>query len=76
MQRATMRRMQTFADFVKWAGGVRAAARLLNQSASNVSRTANGLQGLSIDTAKAAQIASGGVFSWSQLIDNHPRQAA
>ena len=68
--------MQTFADFVKWAGGVRAAARLLNQSPSNVSRVANRLQALTVDTAKAAQLASSGVFSWSQLIDNHHRKAA
>lgn len=54
--------MNTFRDFVKWAGSTRKAAELLDTSASTVSRLATGQQRMTADVAEQVEQVSGGAF--------------
>jgi len=60
--------MQTFQDFVKWAGGTRRAALQLGVSASTVSRLATGKQPISPEIAEGCEAVSHGLFRKERVL--------
>lgn len=60
--------MNSFQDFISWAGGTRKAAERLDMSASKVSRVANGIQPMTASIAEAVERVSDGVFRKEQVM--------
>lgn len=68
--------VNTFQDFVKWAGGTRRAALQLGVSASKVSRIATGKQALSPEIAEGCEAVSHGLFRKEQVLWPDPQDRA
>ena len=68
--------MQTFQDFVTWAGGTRRAALQLGVSASKVSRMSTQKQPISPEIAERIEAVSHGLFRKERVLWPDPAEPA